>query len=268
MMILAHALDKNATFYSMIYLFVTVFAVVFVIIKRDYIRENKHVILPFVGILALTQIQRYVLGVLAMEEINWYKWIPYEICRIGALLSLIFGITNYKKLIPFVFVFSMFGFTAVLAPDGDIFELTYGQFIRPKFTYDHLILTVMPFYLIAVEGFRPTFKNLKYALGTFALLLVGAMIINPMVEMDYFYFSSQPVSSDIFGQLSDLPFLGVFLATTVILTSLYLLIGKMMHRGLNLAEFQTSSKGYKKAIVMGILILIIMTVGYFSPLIK
>ena len=268
MMILAHNLDKHASFYSFVYLTLTIFAVFLVIWKRDYIRENKHVILPFVGVLVLTQIQRYVLNILAMETIDWFKWIPYEICRLGALLSLAFCLTKYKKLIPFVFVFSMFGFTAVLAPDGDLFELSYGQFIRPKFTYDHLILTVMPFYLIAVEGFKPTFKNLRYALGAFIVLLVGAMIFNPIVEMDWFYFSSQPVSSDIFGQLADLPFLGVFLATLALLTSIYVLVSKIMHKHLDIPEFVTSDKGAKYAISYGVIVVIIMIIGYFSPILN
>jgi uncharacterized membrane protein YwaF len=200
--------------------FITLFLIYSIFQKQDFIRKHKTSIVWIVAILLTwTQVARYM-GLLFEEEIvfeigvfhfrilesNLTTMLPFYMCRISAFVLMIYAYSKSKYLHSFLFYWGALGIAGVIYPNGPISNI--GN-LTETFYIDHILLTIVPFYLVVYEDYHPSLKDMLL-IGTLMFFILLAFIpINHWIGADYFYLQDQSIFAILFGHQSSILFAAV-----------------------------------------------------------
>ncbi|MFH5881691.1 TMEM164 family acyltransferase [Liberiplasma polymorphum] len=174
----------------LIYNFITLFTIYLVFKKKTFIVRYKKLIWIFITIILIyTQFTRYIYP-LIMGTFTTQESLPFFICRISALALLYYMFYPNKRLHPLLFFWGSTGIFAVFFPNGNIENIAL---LNETFFIDHYILAGTPFFLIRIQGYKPTYKQVNYATVAFGIVLVGFIPFNNYLQADYFYLTNQAV---------------------------------------------------------------------------
>lgn len=204
----------------------TIVSVGLVLAKKDFIERHRKAILKAAAVLlAYTQSQRYILplwtGTFSFEES-----LPFFTCRITTPILLYYTLTEERRCEPLLFYLGGTGIMGVFIPAGpidNIPELTEYYFI------DHYLLGLTPFYLVAVKGFSPSYRQAVVVTLVFALAMLAFLPLNRVLDTDYFHWRDMQLARKIIPGITPLWF--TFLLTLALFSffNLYYLMAKKYH---------------------------------------
>ncbi len=188
--------------------------------KREFLIKHKNKIFIIVAILlGWTQFARYI-GIFFAEDQMWTflgfnfrivgfdltTHLPFYICRFSVVVLLIYSITRYKKLEPFLFYWGATGLAGVWYPNGPLSNIAT---LTETFFVDHFVLALAPFFIVSIQGYKPKFKDAAVISGFMFVLLLSFIPINLWLNADYFYLEDQSIFGVIFGQQAKIVFIFV-----------------------------------------------------------
>lgn len=142
--------------------FVTVFSCYIVVVKRDFVKKNRNIILfVFIGILLYSQYSRYFARLFTVNAFYSFSDLPLGYCRLSAITITIYAFTKNKYIGTFLYFQAGFGFFSILFPGGNFFILTQNH-RTIGYIFDHYMIAMMTVFLIYIEGIRPTKKSLYF----------------------------------------------------------------------------------------------------------
>jgi len=166
---------------------------------RIFISKHKKIILLIVsGLLIWTQLARY-LGVFLKGEFTFTESLPFYMCRLSVLVLLYYTLTKDKRVESFLFYWGATGLAGIIYPNGSIGNIVN---LTETFYIDHFFLSIMPFFLVVYQGYKPSLKDLLIITGLMAILLYSFIPINNLIGSDYFYLKDQSIIGIMFPGLS------------------------------------------------------------------
>lgn len=161
------------------------------------------------------------LGISSAQVVTLYAWyfletgfdaaeaLPLHISRISSLLGIAYLATRRSGFMDVMFYFSLFAYFTFLLPQR-IYSITHV--IGWSFLISHIMNILLPIFAAVAYGWRPTLPALKRAFGWFVVYFVAILVINPLVEGNYFYQRDRPIA--FFQNWPDAAFAALSLAVT------------------------------------------------------
>lgn len=201
------------------------FAIVFTIFlinyaKKHFTETQKKTVIHYFALFVSVTVISFHLYRMVFDNYNFKTDLPLYLCSLMALLIPIF--TYYKKYWMFeILVFWIIGGTlqAVITPD-----ITEGF---PSFDYFrywvvHLGLLILVFYFIFVFNMKPKLKSVFKSFSALQVYLVVMMMLNYLLNANYFYLNAKPKSASVLDYFGDWPY--YLLVTQAIIIPLFLII--------------------------------------------
>lgn len=186
--------------------------------KKEFLKKHKNTIYLVVSVLLIwTQIARYLV-VYLKGDFDIYDNLPFFICRLSVLVLLYFTLTKDRRVMSFLFYWGATGLTGILYPNGPISNIPN---LTETFYIDHFLLAVSPFFLVAIEGYKPIRNDLLKITGVMFLILVMFIPINHWLGSDYFYITDQSIFGVLVPNAPKLLFITVHTLAAFLFFSVY-----------------------------------------------
>jgi hypothetical integral membrane protein (TIGR02206 family) len=178
----------------LIFLGFAVLVIVLFIINADRLKSNADAIRK--GLLVVLIIQQTVLysWYYIFEGFSISESLPLHICRITNIFILAFLIKPNKKIVPYLFFFSIFGYAAMILPAG---VHPFHHIIDVSFMVNHLVMAVIPFVLVKVYGYKPLRNEIINFLVVFNIAWFAMYFLNPLIDGNYFYTVRRPIFASL-----------------------------------------------------------------------
>lgn len=185
-------------------------------IKERYKQQVKYILLVFL-----------IVGEIFFHV--WYllhdKWdmiinLPLQLCSISLYLCAIMLLTRNYKVFEVAFFVSMIGaFIAIITPEL-FFGFPHMRFFQ--FFFVHIAIILSCFYMLWIEGFKPTFKSVIKAFITLNILAGFVFITNQIIGSNYMFLSRKPSNVSIIDFLGPYPW--YILSLEVVALTLFILL--------------------------------------------
>jgi uncharacterized membrane protein YwaF len=145
----------------------------------DRISRYKKYIDFFLLLYALeSMIRHYIMWTLRGQ---YYNYIPLQVCYFTMFIYIYYYFTNNRKMLPFLHIFGFLGIAALIAP-GHQFSFTNP--LSYIFMVDHIVLAVMPFYIIVAHKYYPEYRSIKVLLYTFVPFFVIGILLSQYINVN------------------------------------------------------------------------------------
>lgn len=198
-------------------------AIYFVFNLKDSLKDNKKLIYRIVSIILIyTQLLRYQFIYDSSVSFDIVTHLPFYICRISAWVLLVHTSVNsfveFKLLTPFLFYWGATGLAGIIYPNGPIDNIPT---LTQTFYIDHFLLGIFPFFLVAVEKYKPTMKHVFVISGIMFAMLLMFIPLNGIWGTDYFYLANQSIFGVLFPGSSSVTFAFVHSLAALCFFSIY-----------------------------------------------
>lgn len=211
----------NSYIIYIFFLFLTAFTIYAIFTYKEFITKHKKKIYIIASVLLIwTQLARY-LGVLFKDGFDPLEHLPFYMCRISAVVLLVYTLTKTKYLKSFLFYWGALGIAGIIYPNGSIDNVVN---LTETFYIDHFLLTMIPFFLIVYEDYQPSKRDLFIITGVMAVILYSFIPINNYFGSDYFYLIDQSIFGIWFPGSSSFIFATVHYFTAFVFFSIYYLL--------------------------------------------
>jgi hypothetical integral membrane protein (TIGR02206 family) len=210
---------------SLQHIFPIVIAILFCIVFINHVKRNlnsiqqKYAIHVFACFVSLIVIVFHV-NKISLGYYDVSTDLPLYLCSLLGLLIPIF--TYYRKFWMYeILVFWIIGGTlqAVITPD---IALGFPSFDYFRYWIVHLGLLIIIFYATYVFNMRPKFKSVFKSFLALQVYVVLMVIINKLLEANYFYLNEKPQSASILDYFGEWPW--YIIVVQIIIIPLFLLI--------------------------------------------
>lgn len=175
--------------YAVFVLF-TAFSIQVVFRKKEFFIKHKKTVYIIATVLMIwTQLARYLV-VYLNGDFTLTSNLPFFMCRLSILVLLYYTITKDKRVESFLFYWGGLGLAGVIYPNGPFDNIAN---LTETFYIDHYLLTMSPFFMVAVEKYVPSKKDLFIITGLMFAILVLFVPINSWMGSDYFYLADQSI---------------------------------------------------------------------------
>lgn len=160
---------------------------------------------------------RYILAaILVIWEGAWHVWnivngtwtvqelLPLHACSIMVWTSVVMLFTKNYTIYEFVYFLGMGGaMQAVLTPEAGIYGLPHFRALQTLVV--HSTLVIVPIYMSAIEGYRPTGKSFLRVIIGINLYMVFVYIVNLLIGSNYMYLMHKPETASLLDVLGPWP---------------------------------------------------------------
>ncbi len=159
---------------------------------------------------------RYGLVVLLVaSEVAWHSWklslgqwslqtmLPLELCNIMTYISILALITKNEKFYPLCYFFGINGGLATLTTPLDASSFPNFIFVQTMTNHGALIATGV--YLVAVEKYRPFFKDVLRSFLALNIYGLVVFIVNVKIGSNYFFLIEKPEIPSLLDLLPSWP---------------------------------------------------------------
>lgn len=169
-----------------------------IVLFRDFIKKHRRLIGITLGaILVASRMGRGMEYFIAGE---YYRAVPLQLCSISTYLALFYFLYDWKKLQLPLFFFGFLGLTFFIDPDIPNWSEAFKSFYLYGITIDHVIITLAPLYLVFIDDFEVTFKQIIKPFIAVIVLIFASWPITVWWEgSNFFYLVKKPVFSDLFS---------------------------------------------------------------------
>lgn len=176
----------------------TAFLIYLLVYQKSFIaRHSRWLELLAVTGLIYSQYMRYIAPAVN-GTFSIARHLPFYPCRLTPFVLLLYIAWRNKNLESILFFLAAMGLMGVIAPAGNFGRID-TSFI---YVYDHILYSLIPFYLIHHKGYVPSFQKMIAPLTFLSVLSLMFVFINPLIGADYFYVSGKEMlRSDLFRDL-------------------------------------------------------------------
>ncbi len=178
-----------------VYIILTLSSIVLILLKPQWFikHETKLAVIAFV-VLLYSQVIRY-----GIPYLDGNPTMPFYLSRLASIFVLVFLIKPSPKLYGFVFFYASTSLFPVFAPAGPIETI---RIHNESFFIDHYVVTLLPYYLLSVKSYKPSFKDGVFALIPLGLLILAFVPINELMNWGYFFMNRHNVLLNVFPNMS------------------------------------------------------------------
>lgn len=144
--------------------------------------------------------------------------LPLHISRINTILGLAYLVTRNDKLFGVMAYLGLYAWTSFLYPSR-VYGITHPLGI--SFFINHAVTLLLPFYGMMAYDARLGRNDHRRAFSWFLVYLAAVLIINPLVDGNYFYLKHKP----FLGSLSN----EVYLVLVLLVTYLLFYLGSLLY---------------------------------------
>lgn len=167
----------------------------------------------------------YHLYKIVIGDYNFRTDLPLYLCSLLAVIIPVF--TFYHKYWMFeILVFWIIGGTLQGVITPDISE-GFPSFDYFRYWTVHLGLLIVIFYFIFVFKIKPRLKSVFKSFLALQVYVVGMMLINYLLDANYFYLNEKPKSASLLDYFGDWPY--YILVSQLIIIPLFLIIYLPFH---------------------------------------
>ncbi|GEM_PF-6426252 len=137
---------------------------------------------------------------MARHYYNWtvdglyYNYLPLQICYFTAFIYMYYYVSNDRRTLPFLHIFGFLGVGALVIP-GHAFSFTNP--LSYVFMFDHIVLGLMPFYLIVAHKYYPEYPSIRKVLLWLIPIFFLSIPLSNLLGANYFFIISNPVTADL-----------------------------------------------------------------------
>lgn len=160
---------------------VSIIAIFLVIKYIEQIAKYKKwidVVLFFYAIISM--VRHYIMWT---NRGQLYNYIPFQVCYFTMFIYMYYYVSRNRKVLPFIHIFGFLGIGALIAP-GHSFD--FGSIVSYIFMIDHIILAVLPFYIIIAHKYNPEYSKLKLLPYTFIPLFVISIPLSRFINSNQY----------------------------------------------------------------------------------
>lgn len=137
-----------------------VFGVYLIIAKRAYlVKHKKEIVIVLITLLLYSQYRRYGAILFTPNVAYTIENLPIHFCRFSTVMTLVYLFTNNKIIKGFVYFQAGLGIASVVVPGGYFLTMT-AEWRSYTYMVDHMILALMPFFLIFVDDYEVNRRDL------------------------------------------------------------------------------------------------------------
>jgi hypothetical integral membrane protein (TIGR02206 family) len=132
------------------------------------------------------------------------KHIPLHACSVMVWASIVMLFTKNYRIYEFAYFIGMGGaMQAVLTPEAGIYGLPHFRAFQTLIV--HSTLVIVPVYMSAIEGFRPTWRSfMRVAIGI-NIYMVFVYFANLALDSNYMYLMRKPDTASLMDVLGPWP---------------------------------------------------------------
>lgn len=173
----------------LLYLTILAVSIVLLFFNRNKLYRHRKTISISVLCASLLQ-QIFLYGSYWLEGFPLSEALPLHISRINTLLGILFLITHSPRLVPYLTYLSMFAWLSFIYP-SQVEPITHIRGV--SFLMNHIITLLLPLYVMIAYRIplNPRAKWKVY--GAFLVYLSIVVLINPLVDGNYFYLKEKPL---------------------------------------------------------------------------
>lgn len=188
------------SFVYWVYNAILLFSVYLIVTKRTYIIKHKKEIFVFlITILLYSQYRRYGARLFTPTFEFTIETLPIHFCRFSAVMTLVYLFTKNKIVKGFVYFQAGLGIISVLIPGGYFFTMSYEW---RSFTYmvDHMILAIMPFFLVFIEDYKVNRRDLIISIAYTVIVPLAVLPWALATDYNAYYVLDGVFLRDIVGE--------------------------------------------------------------------
>lgn len=141
----------------------------------------------------------YAIQSMARHYYNWtidgrqYNYIPLQICYLTSFIYMYYYVSKDRRSLPFLHIFGFLGVGALVIP-GHAFSFT--NIWSYVFMIDHIILALLPFYLIVAHKYYPEYKTVNSVFIPLFILFILSIPLSNIMGANYFFLIENPITND------------------------------------------------------------------------
>jgi len=183
-------------------MFVTVFIIFFLVKDRVYnSKYEKHIRYSLAGVLFVNEIILY-----SIELSAGHPYLPFHLCAISYLLTIVLLITNNEKIFTFLFFTGIIGGIVSIA-NPDFGNGGYDRYRFYEFILAHSAIIYVPIYYLTNYKYKINFKKFVSVIiitNILAFLMLGVNFILRITNFDpeanyMFTMGPPPEVEEVFG---------------------------------------------------------------------
>ncbi|ASS77119.1 TIGR02206 family membrane protein [Tumebacillus algifaecis] len=202
-------------------LFLIFTAIVFLYRYRDKLKQERVNRLTRYCLAGLLLLSDLALNVWFLVEGSWtldYN-LPLQLCTISLYLSAFMLITRSLALFEFAFLIGIGGaLQALLTPD--LGHFSYPHFRTYQFFIAHGAILVAGFYMVFVEGFRPTLHSIWRSILMLNIIALLVGLANWLTGGNYMFLAHKPGAASLLDLLGPWPYYIIWLEAVVLVSVL------------------------------------------------
>ena len=175
----------------------------------------------------------WMVAMLVFWQIEWHVWhlvtglwtiqvqLPLHMCGIMIWVTVYSFVTGDRRLYPLIYFFGIAGsLQAVLTPEA-AFDFPHLRFLNTMISHGQLVIA--GFWVVFVERFRPTRRDVVASLAVLNVYALFVYAINVSIGANYLYVVNKPATVSLLDYFPDWPWYILILEVlvAVILTLMY-----------------------------------------------
>ena len=177
---------------------------------------------------------RYLLAaILLVWESGWHIWnavggrwtvqtmLPLHICSVMVWLSIVMLLTRNYRIYEFAYFLGLGGaLQPLLTPEAGIYGLPHFRAFQTLVVQGTLVL--VPIYMTAVEGYRPTWASFKRVAIGGNIYMAFVYVMNLLLDSNFMFLMRKPDTASLMDMLGPWPWYLISLEVVAFLVFLLL----------------------------------------------
>ncbi|MFD2169646.1 TIGR02206 family membrane protein [Tumebacillus lipolyticus] len=209
------------SFGHLLSLFLIFTAILFLYRYRQQLQQKRFGRVVRYGLASLLLISDLVLNFWFLAERSWHLDynLPLQLCTISLYLAAFMLITRSFLLFEFVFLIGIGGaLQALLTPDLGYYS--FPHFRTYQFFIAHGAILLAGFYMVFVEGYRPTLHSIWRSLLVLNIIAGLVGIANWLTGGNYMFLAHKPGGASLIDLLGPWPYYILWLELVALLSVL------------------------------------------------
>jgi hypothetical integral membrane protein (TIGR02206 family) len=180
------------------------------------------------------RITRYIfVAILLVWEGGWHLWnaywgqwtiqtmIPLHICSVMVWASIVMLLTRSYRIYEFAYFLGIGGaLQPLLTPEAGIYGLPHFRAFQTLIVHGTLVL--IPIYMTAVEGYRPTWASFKRVAIGGNIYMAFVFVMNKILDSNFMFLMRKPDTASLMDVLGPWPWYLISLEVVAFLVFLLL----------------------------------------------
>ena len=201
-------------------LFVWVFLFGWVVVRAGMRADEKR----------RNQLRWFLVILFLIWEVEWQAWhlitdtwtlqsnLPLHLCSIMVWVSIWGLMTRQRFIMALMYFFGIAGaIQAIITPDA-LYAFPHFRFLNTWFS--HSLLVTAGFWVVFVEGYRPTLKDVRNCLIAIHVYAVPVYLINLATGSRYMYLGKKPETASLMDIFPEWPWYFLILQSLLLLIML------------------------------------------------